>query len=98
MQGYASQRSNPVFQRQKHTLGSIRGETVNRSPAETARQAERLLSGGGGGGGGGTTTERKKKIPGISVRSWKDILIPATATNWTGSQMTSLPALPQPRS
>lgn len=95
MQGYASQRSNPVFQRPKHTLGSLRGETVNRSPAETARQAGRLLSGGGG---GGTTTEREKKIPGISVRSWKDILIPATATNWTGSQMTSLPALPQPRS
>ena len=55
-QGYASQRSNPVFQRPKHTLGSLRGETVNRSPAETARQAGRLLSGGGG----GTTTERKK--------------------------------------
>lgn len=24
-----------------------------------------------------------KKIPGICVRNWKDILIPATATNWT---------------
>lgn len=46
----------------------------------------------------GAQPPRGKKIPGISVRSWKDILIPATATNWTGSQMTSLPALPQLRS
>lgn len=47
------------------------------SPTETERQAGRLLSGEGG----GTTTE--KKIPGISVRSWKDFLIPVTATDWT---------------
>lgn len=78
MQKYSSQWSNPPFQWLKHTFGSIRGETVKQSSAETARQAGRLLV-----GGGGCTTTKKKKIPGISVRSWKDILIPATATNWT---------------
>lgn len=58
IQKYSSQWSNPVFQRWKHTFGSIREERAKQSPAETERQAGRLLSGGGG-GGGGTTTEKK---------------------------------------
>lgn len=70
----------------------VERQESNRAPTETARQAGRLLPGReeggrrereGGAGGYDKHPKKKKKIPGISVRSWKDILNPATATNWT---------------
>lgn len=94
MQKYSSQWSNPVFPAvETHFLKYLWRNSPTEPGGDSATRREitfREI----------TFRERRgynhheKKIPGISARSWKDILIPATATNWT----TALRWLPSLRS